>query len=320
MQAPDLLDACPCTRHACPPAHLPTCPPTRPRDVTVLMLDRPRHADLIRQCREAGARIRLISDGDVAGAIEVAKAGAPVDMMMGVGGTPEGVIAGEPRTARLCKRRPRCRAGVLGRALAARGGAGMRGCTAPPADRLPLLAAPPLTACPSPCRAACALKCMGGHMLGRLWPRNDDERQRALEQGYDLQQVLTIDDLVKGDDVGAARRPLGLTVLASRLVVAAAGQLVPTGARRRAALHASLASAPAQPAPHPLPPPACLSPRSSSPPPACLTATCSRACATTLAAPPPTRSSCAASLAQVGGLAALAAHGQCWKCWKRRHS
>ncbi|GFH26397.1 uncharacterized protein HaLaN_24541 [Haematococcus lacustris] len=62
-------------------------------DVTVLVLDRPRHADLIRQCREAGARIRLISDGDVGGAIEVAKAGSPVDVLMGIGGTPEGVIA-----------------------------------------------------------------------------------------------------------------------------------------------------------------------------------------------------------------------------------
>ena len=64
------------------------------RDVTVLMLDRPRHADYIKQCREAGARIRLISDGDVGGAIETAKADAPVDVMMGIGGTPEGVIAG----------------------------------------------------------------------------------------------------------------------------------------------------------------------------------------------------------------------------------
>lgn len=59
------------------------------------MLDRPRHADLLRQCREAGARIRLISDGDVGGAIETAKPGAPVDVLMGIGGTPEGVIAGE---------------------------------------------------------------------------------------------------------------------------------------------------------------------------------------------------------------------------------
>ncbi|GLC34311.1 hypothetical protein PLESTF_000875600 [Pleodorina starrii] len=110
-------------------------------DVTVLMLDRPRHADLIRQCREAGARIRLISDGDVAGAIEVAKAGAPIDMMMGIGGTPEGVIA------------------------------------------------------------ACALKCMGGHIQGRLWPRNDKERQEALARGYDLNKILLTDDLCRGDDV-----------------------------------------------------------------------------------------------------------------------
>jgi len=110
-------------------------------DVTVLMLDRPRHADLVRQCREAGARIRLISDGDVGGAIEVAKAGAPVDVMMGIGGTPEGVIA------------------------------------------------------------ACALKCMGGSLQGRLWPRNEEERRKAVERGYDLTKVLHVDDLCKGDDV-----------------------------------------------------------------------------------------------------------------------
>ena len=60
-------------------------------DVTVLILDRPRHKDIIQQCRDAGARIRLISDGDVGGAIEVAKAGAPVDVLMGIGGTPEGM-------------------------------------------------------------------------------------------------------------------------------------------------------------------------------------------------------------------------------------
>ncbi|KAG2490800.1 hypothetical protein HYH03_010722 [Edaphochlamys debaryana] len=110
-------------------------------DVTVLMLDRPRHEDLIRQCREAGARIRLISDGDVAGAIEVAKAGGPVDMLLGIGGTPEGVIA------------------------------------------------------------ACALKCMGGHIQGRLWPRNEKEREAAIARGYDLNKILLMDDLCKGDDV-----------------------------------------------------------------------------------------------------------------------
>lgn len=110
-------------------------------DVTVLILDRPRHADIVRQCREAGARIRLISDGDVAGAVEVAKAGSAVDIMMGIGGTPEGVIA------------------------------------------------------------ACALKCMGGHIQGRLWPRNEEEKKAAIEQGYDINKILYMDDLVKGDDV-----------------------------------------------------------------------------------------------------------------------
>ena len=73
-----------------------TCYHTPPlRDVTAVVLDRPRHADLIRQIREAGARIRLISDGDVGGAIEVAKASASVDILLGVGGSPEGVIAGK---------------------------------------------------------------------------------------------------------------------------------------------------------------------------------------------------------------------------------
>lgn len=110
-------------------------------DVTVLMLDRPRHAQMTKECREAGARIRLISDGDVGGAIEVAKAGAPVDVLLGIGGTPEGVIA------------------------------------------------------------ACALKCMGGSLQGRLWPRDNVEREKALRRGYDLGKILYIEDLVKGDDV-----------------------------------------------------------------------------------------------------------------------
>ena len=65
-------------------------------DVTVLILDRPRHKDIIRECRQAGARVRLISDGDVGGAIEVAKAGAPVDVLMGIGGTPEGAAWAGP--------------------------------------------------------------------------------------------------------------------------------------------------------------------------------------------------------------------------------
>jgi fructose-1,6-bisphosphatase II len=110
-------------------------------DVTAVILDRDRHADIIRECREAGARVRLIPDGDVAGAISVAWPGSGSDILFGVGGTPEGVIA------------------------------------------------------------ACALKCLGGEILGRLWPRNDEERTAALEQGYDLMQVLTAEDLVSGDDV-----------------------------------------------------------------------------------------------------------------------
>eukprot|EP00891_Asterochloris_glomerata_P001330 jgi/Astpho2/1330/Aster-06200 len=110
-------------------------------DVTVLILDRPRHADIIKEVREAGARIKLISDGDVGGAIEVAKAGAAVDMMLGIGGTPEGVIA------------------------------------------------------------AAALRCMGGTLLGRLWPRSDEERQKAEQAGYELTKQLTTEDLCKGEQV-----------------------------------------------------------------------------------------------------------------------
>src|SRR6266498_2049286 len=110
-------------------------------DLTVCILDRPRHEDLVRQIREAGARIKFITDGDVAGAIMAAREGTGVDLLVGIGGTPEGVIA------------------------------------------------------------ACALKCLDGAMFGRLWPRDDDERRAAIEQGYDLDKVLTTDDLVKGDNV-----------------------------------------------------------------------------------------------------------------------
>src|SRR5215475_439298 len=113
----------------------------RVSDVTAVILDRDRHEDIIRECREAGARIRLIPDGDVAGAISVAWRNSGNDILFGIGGTPEGVIA------------------------------------------------------------ACALKALGGSMQGKLWPRNDDERRAAEEQGYDLSKVLTIDDLVAGDDV-----------------------------------------------------------------------------------------------------------------------
>ncbi len=110
-------------------------------DITVTILDRDRHTDVIRECREAGARIRLIPDGDVAGAISAAWPDSGTDILYGIGGTPEGVIA------------------------------------------------------------ACALKCLGGAIYGRLWPRNDDERRTALDAGYDLDQVLRTDDLVSGDDV-----------------------------------------------------------------------------------------------------------------------
>jgi len=110
-------------------------------DLTVMILDRPRHATLIRQVREMGARIRLIRDGDVAGSIAAAQPGTGIDILMGIGGSPEAVLS------------------------------------------------------------ACALKCMGGEMQCKLWPRDDSERQFALEQGLDLDQVLAIDDLVQGDNV-----------------------------------------------------------------------------------------------------------------------
>jgi fructose-1,6-bisphosphatase II len=110
------------------------------RDLTAVILDRPRHSDLIAEVRASGARIRLITDGDVAGAIATGWPGAGVDILFGVGGTPEGVLAGA------------------------------------------------------------ALKCMGGEIQGRLWPRNEAERQAALDAGYDLNAVLTTDDLVRGDN------------------------------------------------------------------------------------------------------------------------
>lgn len=112
----------------------------RVRDITVVILDRDRHNDIIGEVREAGARIRLIPDGDVAGAISTAWADTGADVLMGIGGTPEGVIS------------------------------------------------------------AAALKAMGGEMQGKLWPRNEAERTESIEQGYDLDQVLTTDDLVKGDN------------------------------------------------------------------------------------------------------------------------
>ena len=109
-------------------------------DLSAVILDRPRHDDLIDEVRAAGARIRLIPDGDVAGAISTAWPESGVDILFGIGGTPEGVIS------------------------------------------------------------AAALKCMGGDMQGKLWPRDDTEREAALADGYDLDAVLRIDDLVSGDN------------------------------------------------------------------------------------------------------------------------
>jgi fructose-1,6-bisphosphatase II len=113
----------------------------RPEDITVCMLDRPRHRRLVDEVRAAGARITLITDGDVAGAIMAAREGTGVDLLLGVGGTPEGVLA------------------------------------------------------------ACAMKCLGGAIQGRLAPRDDDERQRAIDAGHDLDRVLSTDDLVRSDNV-----------------------------------------------------------------------------------------------------------------------
>jgi fructose-1,6-bisphosphatase II len=111
-------------------------------ELTVCILDRPRHEeDLVGRVRRAGARVKFLLDGDVAGAIMAARDGTGVDLLVGIGGTPEGVIT------------------------------------------------------------ASALKCLDGALFGRLWPRDDDERRRALDAGYDLDKVLTIDDLVAGDDV-----------------------------------------------------------------------------------------------------------------------
>jgi fructose-1,6-bisphosphatase II len=110
-----------------------------PADITVVVLDRPRHEDLVAEIRASGARIKFISDGDVAGAIMAARPDTGIDLMVGVGGTPEGIIA------------------------------------------------------------ACAIKCLGGVLQGKLWPRNDEERQRALDAGHDLTRVLGVNDLVKGD-------------------------------------------------------------------------------------------------------------------------
>jgi fructose-1,6-bisphosphatase II len=111
------------------------------RDVMVVMLDRERHHEKMREVREAGARVRLILDGDVSAALLAVSDNSPVDLLWGIGGTPEGVIS------------------------------------------------------------ASAIKCIGGQQLGRLWPRNDEERSAAINAGYDLEKVLDVNELVKGEDV-----------------------------------------------------------------------------------------------------------------------
>jgi fructose-1,6-bisphosphatase II len=110
------------------------------RDVMVVMLDRERHHDAMRQVREAGARVRLITDGDVSASLLAVSENSPVDLLWGIGGTPEGVIS------------------------------------------------------------AAAIKCIGGQLLGRLWPRSEEERTAAVEAGYNLEKVLTCDDLVRGEN------------------------------------------------------------------------------------------------------------------------
>jgi fructose-1,6-bisphosphatase II len=110
-------------------------------DMTVCILDRPRHTDLMAEVREAGARIRLISDGDVAGAISACRPNSGTDLLVGIGGTPEGIIA------------------------------------------------------------AAAIRCMGGAIQAKLAPKDDEEREKAIDRGYDLDRILRTEDLVSGENV-----------------------------------------------------------------------------------------------------------------------
>jgi fructose-1,6-bisphosphatase II len=112
-----------------------------PTEIRVIMLDRPRHEAQVEAIREMGARIRFISDGDVSAALFAVSQGTGVDLLWGIGGTPEGVLS------------------------------------------------------------AAAIKCLGGELLGKLWPRDDDERRAAVNAGYDLDEVLDANRLVAGQDV-----------------------------------------------------------------------------------------------------------------------
>ena len=131
----------------------------RPRDLMVVILDRPRHDEMVKRIRAVGTRIRFIPHGDVSGALMAASPDTGIDLLWGIGGTPEGVLS------------------------------------------------------------AAAFKCLGGQFQGKLWPRDDAERKAAIEAGYDLDRVLLLDDLVRGDNTllrghrrdrrrPAARRPL----------------------------------------------------------------------------------------------------------------
>jgi fructose-1,6-bisphosphatase II len=113
----------------------------RVRDLMVVILDRPRHEEMVGRIRQAGARIRFIPHGDVAGAMMAATPDTGIDLLWGIGGTPEGVLA------------------------------------------------------------AAAFKCLGGQFVGRLWPRDEDEARAAREAGYDLDRVLSADQLVRGENV-----------------------------------------------------------------------------------------------------------------------
>ena len=110
-------------------------------DLMVIILDRERHQEAVKEIRAAGARIRFITDGDVSAAMLAVTEGTGIDLLWGIGGTPEGVLS------------------------------------------------------------AAAIKSMGGQLIGRLWPRNDEERQAAIDAGYDLSESLDVDRLVSGDDV-----------------------------------------------------------------------------------------------------------------------
>jgi fructose-1,6-bisphosphatase II len=110
-------------------------------DVVVIMLDRERHADAVKEIRDAGARIRFIPHGDVAASLIAVTSGSPVDLLYGIGGTPEGVLS------------------------------------------------------------ASAIKCIGGKIIGKLWPRNDEERQAAMDEGYNLDDIIDTNGLVSGENV-----------------------------------------------------------------------------------------------------------------------